>query len=218
MGLDGLYPLVAGIATPVQKKALLSHLKSERELWTPIGISTVDQSAPYFNPCGYWNGAVWMAHQWFLFKTMLDLNETDFARKIALTALQLWKKETDLTYHCYEHFLVQSGRGAGWHDFSALSGPVVNWFFSYFVIGNFTCGFEVFVENRRFKDNFSEFYADLTIEGQDEVAVLLTLQEGNDYRFTYQGKKVKAKAVFDGVYEIVLPARTQGKFIAEKTA
>ncbi len=218
MGLDGLYPLVAGIVTPVQKKALLSHLKSERELWTPIGISTVDQSAPYFNPCGYWNGAVWMAHQWFLFKTMLDLNETDFARKIALTALQLWKKETDLTYHCYEHFLVQSGRGAGWHDFSALSGPVVNWFFSYFVIGNFTCGFEVFVENRRFKDNFSEFYADLTIEGQDEVAVLLTLQEGNDYRFTYQGKKVKAKAVFDGVYEIVLPARTQGKFIAEKTA
>lgn len=216
MGLDGVYPLIAGIATPAQKKTLMSHLKSERELWTSIGISTVDQSAPYYHPCGYWNGAVWMAHQWFLFKTMLDLNETDFARKIAFTALQLWKEETDQTYHCYEHFLVQGGRGAGWHDFSALSGPVVNWFFSYFVVGNFTCGFDVFVENRHFEEDFTGFSADLRIEGETEVAVLLTLCEGVDYRFRYREKTVKARAVFDGVYEIILPAGTRGRLIAEK--
>ncbi len=214
MGLDGIYPLVAGIVTPKQKKILLGHLQSEKELWTEVGLSTVDQRAPYFNPCGYWNGAVWMPHQWFVFKTLLDLNETELGRKIAMTALETWKKETDLTYHCYEHFLVQTGRGAGWHDFSALSGPVVNWFHYYFVTGQFTCGFEVFVENQQFTENNTAFSAELTVGGKDKVAVLLTLQEGHEYHFAYCGKKVNATAVFDGVYEIVLPAQSHGTLTA----
>ncbi len=209
-GLDGIYPLVAGIATKKQEKILLGHMQSDQELWTEVGLSTVDQSAPYFNPCGYWNGAVWMPHQWFMFKTLLDLNQTELARKIAMTALEAWKKETDLTYRCYEHFLVQTGRGAGWHDFSALSGPVVNWFHYYFVTGHFTCGFEVFAEHLQFTEDNTGFSAELTIGGKDRVAVLLTLQEGHPYDFTYGGKKVQATAVFDGVYEIVLPAQSQG--------
>ncbi len=214
MGLDGIYPLVAGIVTKKQKNMLLSHLKSDKELWTEVGISTVDQSAPYFNPCGYWNGAVWMPHQWFIFKTMLDMNETEMARKIALTALEAWKKETDLSYHCYEHFLVQTGRGAGWHDFSALSGPVVNWFHYYFVKGQFTCGFEVWAENQKFNENATSFSADLTVGGEDKLAVLLSLQEGHRYHFTYCGKRLKATMVFDGVFEIVLPAKSHGTLTA----
>ncbi len=69
----------------------------------------MDQSAPYYRHDGYWNGAVWMPHQWFLWKTMLDLGQADFAFKIAQTALDLWKSEVDESYECFEHFLIESG-------------------------------------------------------------------------------------------------------------
>ena len=135
LGQDGVMPLLAGICTPAQEQTLLAHLQSPQRLWTPIGLSTVDQSAPYYRHDGYWNGAVWMPHQWFLWKTMLDLGQPDFAYKIAHTALDLWKAEVDESYDCFEHFLIESGRGAGWHQFSALSSPVLAWFAAYYSSG-----------------------------------------------------------------------------------
>ncbi|MDD5350494.1 MAG: hypothetical protein PHQ12_09820, partial [Chthoniobacteraceae bacterium] len=64
-GLDGLSPMLGGVCTKEQVGRMLEHLRSPRELWTRIGLSTVDQSAAYYEPGGYWNGAVWMPHQWF---------------------------------------------------------------------------------------------------------------------------------------------------------
>ena len=107
-------------------------------MWTPIGISVVDREASYYRPDGYWNGSVWMPHQWFVFLGMLEQGYAEYAVKIAETALNLWKKETDASYHCYEHFMVQSGRGAGWHNFSGLSAPVVLWYHGCFVEGTVT--------------------------------------------------------------------------------
>src|SRR5690606_28356712 len=104
-------------------------------MWTPLGLSVVDQSADYFSREGYWNGAVWFPHQWFVWKTMLDLGKGDFAYRIAETALNLYKKEVDSTYNCYEMFRLQTGRGNGWHQFSGLSSPVLNWFAAYYKPG-----------------------------------------------------------------------------------
>ncbi len=87
MGLDGVSPLTAGICTPTQRERLLGHLFSPQELWSAIGLSTVDQSAPYYRPDGYWNGAVWMPHQWFIWKALLDIGRADEAFRIARTAL-----------------------------------------------------------------------------------------------------------------------------------
>jgi hypothetical protein len=112
MGLDGVMPLVAGICTVEQEALLLDRLADPKRLWSTIGISTVDQSAPYYRKDGYWNGAVWMPYQWFIWKTALDLGQGDFAYQIAKTALDLWKTEVEASYYCFEHFLIQSGRGA----------------------------------------------------------------------------------------------------------
>ena len=54
------------------------------------------------------------------------------------------------------------------------------------------------------------------LRSQRTVVVLLTLCEGMDYRFRYREKTVEARAVLDGVYEIILPAGTRGRLIAEK--
>lgn len=64
-------------------------------MWSKSGISAVDMSASYYFNDGYWNGNVWMSHQWFLWKTMFDLGEADFAFEIAKRALDMWKAETD---------------------------------------------------------------------------------------------------------------------------
>ncbi len=144
-GLDGLYPLVAGVFIQERYQGMLAKLKSKDQLWSPIGLSVVDQSAPYYSQAGYWNGAVWMPHQWFIWKTMLDCGESDFAWQIARTALELWQKETSLTYCCFEHFIIESGRGAGWHQFGGLSSPILNWFAAYFTPGTVNLGLDGWV-------------------------------------------------------------------------
>ncbi|MGN1140401.1 MAG: MGH1-like glycoside hydrolase domain-containing protein, partial [Oliverpabstia sp.] len=76
-GMDGIYPLIAGICTKEQEERILGHLFSEKEMFSRVGISAVDQSASYYQPNGYWNGNVWFSHQWFIWKTMLDLGKTE---------------------------------------------------------------------------------------------------------------------------------------------
>ena len=63
-GVDGVTPLIAGICSKEQEKQLLKHLKSAEELWSPVGISTVDMSASYYYDNGYWNGSVWCPYQY----------------------------------------------------------------------------------------------------------------------------------------------------------
>ena len=137
MGFDGLSPLVAGITTKEQTTRMLSNLKTPGHIWSPVGLSAVDQTAPYYTNTGYWNGTVWMPHQWFFWKTMLDLGEGEFAYKIAKTGLDVWKREVEASYNCMEHFMIETGRGAGWHEFGGLSTPVLSWFKTYFEPGKF---------------------------------------------------------------------------------
>ncbi|MCB0133210.1 MAG: hypothetical protein KDD78_20245, partial [Caldilineaceae bacterium] len=146
MGMDGASPLVAAACTPAQDARLVAALMAPERMWCRFGLSTVDQSAPYFRDDGYWNGSVWMAHQWFFWKTLLDMGQADAAHRIARTALDLWRHEVDETYNCMEHFVVQSGRGAGWHHFGGLSSPVLNWYSAYHRPGRLTTGLDVWVE------------------------------------------------------------------------
>jgi len=167
-GMDGLYPLLAGICRKDRAQRLIDALFNEQRFWTPIGLSTVDQSAPYYRADGYWNGAVWMPHQWFFWKTMFDYGYPDLAYRIASTALELWKNETEATYNCYEHFIVQSGRGAGWHQFGGLSAPVINWFAAYYELGKVTTGFNVWMLDQRLNDDYTEYRGEFHYAGQSD--------------------------------------------------
>ena len=93
MGLDGVTPLVAGICPEDKRNRLTDNIFSPERMWTEYGISTVDRSAPYYSVDGYWNGSVWMPHQLILWKTLLDYDMPDEARKIAFTALDVYEAE-----------------------------------------------------------------------------------------------------------------------------
>ena len=207
LGLDGVMPLLAGICTPEQVQTLLGHLQSPQRLWSRIGLSTVDQSARYYRHDGYWNGAVWMPHQWFLWKTMLDLGQADFAFKIAQTALDLWREEVDYSYHCFEHFLIESGRGAGWHQFSALSSPVLAWFTAYYQPGRLTVGFDTWVHRCAIGKDQVSISAELECRGRlgGQTTVLATLQPGRRYRAEWKGQAVPITVAASGTLQITLP-------------
>ncbi|KAA5542940.1 MGH1-like glycoside hydrolase domain-containing protein [Adhaeribacter rhizoryzae] len=219
MGLDGAYPLFSGICTPAQQEILLEKMFSPKHLWTPAGMSVVDQSAPYYRIDGYWNGSVWMPHQWFMWKTMLDLGRADLAYKIAQKGLEVWKKETDASYYTFEHFLAQSGRGAGWHQFSGLSTPVLSWFDAYYKPGTVTTGLEIWLTKKAFNPNQTIFNASLEFDTATPAhtrSLLVCMNPEATYEVLFNGKSIAITSPYKGLLQINLPATNQpGKLVIQ---
>ena len=199
---------------------MIKHLFTKGELWTDHGITAIDQTAPYYDKDGYWNGRVWMPHQWFFWKTMLDLNEPEKALQIAQTALGVWKRETEDTYNCWENFSVETGNGGGWHQFGALSSPVLNWYSTLFRPGTLTHGFNIWPMVQKFsKENDAltgsfKLFAD---QGLKKTTLLLCLDDKNNYEAKCNGKSIALQQVFAGLYvlKIELGANEKDVFSLE---
>lgn len=210
-GLDGAFPLLADICTPEQEERLLERIFSPQGMWTPIGISVVDQSAPYYSHKGYWNGSVWMPHQYFVWKAMLDLGRTDLAQQIAHTALEVYHRETEASHFTFEHFMTETGRGAGWHHFSGLSTPVLSWFNAYYKIGTTTTGFDTWIEEQAFTPAYDGYTAQLKMNpsanGRSR-AMLVCLNPSYQYSVSFNGKDIDATEAYAGLLQVLLPAES----------
>lgn len=206
MGLDGVSPLIAGICTPRQTEQILSHLFSPQRMWTDVGITSVDQTAPYYNPDGYWNGSVWLAHQWFLWKTMLDLGRGDLAVRIAQTGIAVWKKVTDQSYNCMEHFVPHPPFGEGWVQFSSLSSPALSWFAALHTPGRLTCGFDVWIDDCQFSPERLQLRARLHYAGSSErKSVLACMPPSSRYQVQWNNAAVEFDSPGEGLLHIHLP-------------
>ncbi len=209
MGLDGVSPLASGICTPEQTETLAKHIFSSEEMWTNVGISTVDQSAPYYREDGYWNGAVWFPHQWVMWKALLDNGRGEEAFRVAQTALKTWEKECAASYHTFEHFIISSERGAGWHQFSGLSSNLLNWYAAYYKIGKVSAGFEIWIDYDSFNGDFSEYRADLSFDDATkphERTMIVIMNPAHEYAVSFNGRSVPVRSAYPGMLEITLPA------------
>ncbi|PHN06544.1 MGH1-like glycoside hydrolase domain-containing protein [Flavilitoribacter nigricans] len=219
MGLGGAYPLFSGICTDEQQAAILEHLKTKGKIWSDVGLSAVDQSAPYYSKEGYWNGTVWMPHQWFYWKTMLDLGEADFAWRIAHTALEVWKRETEKTYNCFEHFIIETGTGAGWHQFSGLSSPVLSWFSAYFRPGNLTTGYNIWIERQEWAADKSGLEAELQLleKSDSPLSLVVCLDPDQQYRVLWNEREIPHRQLHAGTLSITFtPGKAKGTLRVEK--
>jgi glycogen debranching enzyme len=124
-GMDGISPLVTGVLPDDRRDQLLQKLFDPAELWTDWGVTTVSRSASYYSDSGYWNGAVWMPHNVMLWKALREQGLYAEARRLAEALLSNWEREARATYHCFELFRANTGRGSGWHQFSGLSAPLL---------------------------------------------------------------------------------------------
>ena len=189
-GLDGIYPLIAGVCNEKQKARIIGHLQNEKEMLSPYGISAVDMTAGYFTVNGYWNGNVWFPHQWFIWKTMLDMGEKDFAFEIARRALDVWKREVDYSYYTFEMVNVVTGRGGWFHNFGGLSSPIILWASAYFKPGTFNSGFDVWVNEQSFSNDNTCFKADISYFGTEkEYTVIAAMSDKKSYTVTVDGEK-----------------------------
>ena len=207
-GLDGVSPLLAGIGSKEQQKRMVDNIFSEKHLWTPYGISTVDKSASYYRIDGYWNGCIWMPHQFLQWKAMLDLGLAERAHQIAFTALDTWKNELNESYQCYEHFFTDSGRGAGWHNFSGLSSPVICWFTSSFRKGTISTGFDTMVTSQEWAEDHSSLKASLAFDKDaagKTAAVIICMAPAAEYKASVNGKPAKTWSPYEGLVYVYVP-------------
>lgn len=205
MGLDGLYPLVSGICDAEVRERILNKLFDKNRLFTDIGITTVDMSAPYYKKDGYWNGAVWMAHQWFFWKTMLDIGRGDLAYRIAERGLNIWKNEAEETYNCWEHFMVDSQRGAGWHQFGGLSSPVTSWYMAYYGAGTFTTGFDAWVLSKSSNEDNSHMEVRLKMHKTNtDVSFIAVMNPDYSYKVFFNNRETAAEEYSPGLLNITV--------------
>lgn len=209
MGMDGLFPLVSGICDSKKQQRLMARLFSPSCLWTPIGLSAVDRSAPYYRNDGYWNGSVWFPHQWFFWKTMLDLGHPKYAFAIAERALKTWDKEVRESYNCFEHFQIETGRGCGWHQFSGLSTPVMIFYAACHCPGRLTAGFDAWVKKAEFNKKNTRMNALIEFSPHSVSgtrSLFVCMKSGHNYRAEWNGRKIIFDEFIPGLLTISLPS------------
>lgn len=206
-GMDGIYPLVAGVCTREQEEKLLEHIFSEKEMFSRVGISAVDMSASYYQPNGYWNGNVWFSHQWFIWKTMFDLGKTEEAYRIAKTALEAWKKEVEHSYYTFEMLNIATGRGGWYHQFGGLSAPVNVWADAYYKPGTVTGGFEVWIADQNYNKEQDSYHMTVTNYADRPISLLAVLgsQGEKNAVCTINGQPVPVTYRTKGAIEIQVP-------------
>ncbi len=206
--MDGVYPLIAGAAIGDRKNRVLSHIKNPDEMWSESGISAVDMSASYYFDDGYWNGNVWMSHQWFIWKAMFDLGDMDFAFEIANRALNMWKKETDFSYNTYECFGIETQRGGWFHNFGGLSAPICVWANAYYRPGTVTSGFDLWIDNQEIDDSSAEI--SFKYFGENEkYGILVCLSDEHEYEVLLNGERFDFSLRGSGVIELTLDGAVQ---------
>ena len=150
-----------------------------------------------------------MPHQWFIWKALLDCGRAEEARKIAHTALRIWRDEVEASGRCFEHFIVEGGRGAGWHQFSGLSCPVLNWFSAYHRPGRITGGFNTHFHSVDMAPNASGITASISISGQSRhtPCLVAVLKPDRAYTVCFNSQPLNFSDPFRGTLEIILPAK-----------
>lgn len=211
-GLDGAYPLVAGICTPEQERRLVGHLADPRELWTAMGLSTVDQSAPNYRDDGYWNGAVWLPHCWFFWKALLDLGHGELAWRLADTVLTAWSGEFASAERTWEKMIISTARGAGWHHFGGLSSPLLVWYEAFHRPGRLSGGSSLWILDEPQADA-GGYRGRLRLAGTPgrQSVAFLCLDAGT-VRATWCGQAIPARRR-GTVWELSLPAGSDGELI-----
>ena len=207
-GLDGIYPIVAGICNENQREKIISHITNDKEMHSPYGISAVDMTASYYKVNGYWNGNIWFPHQWFIFKSMLDLGRKDIARDIAHMALDIWKREVDASYYTFEMVNTVTGCGGWFHNFGGLSTPINLWTKAYYTPGTVNVGFDTFIEKTVFNEEHTEAEIQFTYYGENEEFNLLCVMNENaeNYAVLLDGKSLCAECK-DGLFELTLSSK-----------
>lgn len=209
MGMDGIAPIAAGICSDHQISRMEENMFTPGRLWSPYGMAVVDQSAAYYSPDGYSVGASWIPHQLVFWKSMLDYNKTERAHQIAQAVMNTFTFECDETYQCYENTRLSTGRASGWHNFSGLSSPVVNWYYSYFCKGTVSTGFDAMVVSKEMAPDYTSCKFTLEFDKDAvgrEMTVMVCLDPSKQYTAVAKSSALPVSSPYPGLICITVKA------------
>ena len=106
--------------------------------------------------------------------------------------------------------MVESGRGKGWHNFSGLSSPVVNWFSAYFSLGQVSTGFDVMVCSPKMSSDYTEYTAELIFDKDAAgrtASIILCMDPSKTYTATLDGKPLNLEMKRPGLLYVSVPER-----------
>jgi hypothetical protein len=139
-------PLFAGQTT--HKERLIEHMLNPDRFNTPFGISSVDMSAPYYNPHGYWNGGIWPVMQWYIWRGLLESGEPVLAKKVAKTILKTWQECFDKQHYLGEYFMILNEQMNGVPNFGGLSAILLPMYAAYFIKYQITSCYDVIIHHK----------------------------------------------------------------------
>ncbi|MDF3129988.1 hypothetical protein P0Y35_12340 [Kiritimatiellaeota bacterium B1221] len=215
-GLDGAMPVLTGGCDPDRAEKVWDALADETRFQTDLGLSTVDQQAPYYSRKGYWNGAVWMPYQYIFWRGALDAGRGAFARMLADKVLKTWQRETEDAYACFEHFMVESGRGAGWHHFGGLSSPVLNLFAAYYVPGRISTGWRSWIHAQQWSEDLRKLNVTISVQpiaGGNAPICLVCMPASSSYHVSINGCVLEGFESEDDCLEIPLLAESGKQYV-----
>lgn len=151
-GCDGdrsactFFPLFAGLLS--HRKRLLGHLMNPARFLTDYGISSVDMSAPSYNPRGYWNGGIWPVMQWYIWRGLLEAGEPATARMVADRIFSTWNRSFEEHHYLGEHFMIAPEAMNGAPNFGGLSAVLIPMHAAYYSKFEVTTPFDVIVTEK----------------------------------------------------------------------
>ena len=137
----------------------------------------MDQRAPYASTTGYWNGTVWMPHQWFIWKASFGHGRGELAHRTAAKGREVWSDEIAQSGRCCEQFDAITGKGSDWHPFGALSSPVVRWYAAYHRPGRLKFGLDARIVTQQWNVTFTGLQAQLALAPARAQTVLATFTQ-----------------------------------------
>jgi hypothetical protein len=106
------YPMLAGIASKQQAKALVEkHLLNPREFWGKFVIPTVSRNHPAFKEQDYWRGRIWGPTNYLVFDGLRRYGFKKVAREFAKKSWDLFMQEYRKDSHIHECYNAVTGDG-----------------------------------------------------------------------------------------------------------
>ena len=184
-GLDGLFGLASGSLKPEHVELFVKTITDPARFLSPFGLTTVDMTAGYYKPGGYWNGHVWAPPSWFFFRGLLNYGRVSQAKTLASRVIRSFMKAS--ATHGYIVECVDNRLGHPEHVpyFSGLTAPLLDLIGSLYGPRSTTTGPDVDAELSRTKLGWNLKVTSPTHRGW--TGILLTLDANRRYAMKPSG-------------------------------